>query len=64
MIVCHPVYINYEPDVKSADPMPVKFIKLFSKLRATACVHGENKLNVGGLFLSQIFHELYTSAVF
>lgn len=44
--------------------MPVKFIKLFSKLRATACVRGENKLNVGGLFLSQIFHELYTSAVF
>lgn len=52
MIFCHPVYINYEPDVKNADAMPVKFTKLLSKLRATAYVHGENKLNSGGLFLS------------
>lgn len=50
MIFCHPVYSNYEPDVKSADPVPVRFTKLFSKLRA--CVHEENKGNVVEMFLS------------
>lgn len=52
MIFCYTLYINYEPYVNCADTMPVKFTKTFSKLRATACVQGENKLSTWGLFLS------------